>query len=74
MIDPTPNEIAAMEAASPPAGEYIERIGKTDMTTFTYDEWMAFIEIIVTAYVDALIALSCRDNNRLKNLQAEAPF
>jgi len=56
MIDPTEAEIAAMQAASAPAGEYIESLGKTDMAKFSEAEWMQFIEVIVTAYTDAMIA------------------
>ncbi|MBF0093943.1 MAG: hypothetical protein HQL34_05290 [Alphaproteobacteria bacterium] len=74
MIDPTPNEIAAMEAASPLAGEYIESLGKTDMAAFTYDEWMTLIEVIITGYLDALIDLAGRDGKRLNDLNGEAPF
>jgi hypothetical protein len=29
--------------ASPKIGEYLERLGKTDVATFTYDEWLEFI-------------------------------
>jgi len=58
MIDPTKHEIAAMQAASPVAGEYIESIGKTDMAAFTVEEWMTLIEVIVTAYGDQLRELT----------------
>lgn len=54
MIDATEREIAALEAASAPAGEYLESIGKTDFSKMTYDEWMTMIEVIVTAFQDKL--------------------
>ena len=55
MIDPNENEIAAIEAASTPAGEYIEAwIGKTDMALWTRDEWLGFLECVVTAYTDSM--------------------
>ena len=61
MIDPTPNEITAMEGASPAAGEYIDSLDKTDMAAFTYEEWMTLIEVIVTAYLDTLHNLPGED-------------
>lgn len=54
MIDPTVEEIKAMEAASLPAGEYLESIGKTDLAALTYEEWMTFIEAVCTNYQDFL--------------------
>jgi uncharacterized protein YdaT len=39
MIDPTTNEKKAMEISSERAGEYIEWLNKTDMETFTREEW-----------------------------------
>lgn len=38
-----PIEAKAIEAASPVAGEYLERIGKTDLTAMTADEWHGFL-------------------------------
>ena len=54
MVDPTEHEVAAMRAASPVAGEYIESLGKTDLAAFAEAEWLTLIEVIVTAYTDAL--------------------
>ncbi|WP_338928364.1 DUF6511 domain-containing protein [Roseomonas mucosa] len=54
MIDPNPHEIEALLAASPVAGEYIESLGRTDFTTWTEDEWMTFLEVVVTGYQEAL--------------------
>lgn len=54
MIDPTQHEIAAIEAASEPAGQYIESLGRTDMATWSRDEWLQFLECVVTGYVDEL--------------------
>jgi hypothetical protein len=65
MIDPTEHEIAAIEAASEPAGNYIEQwIGKTDMAAWTQDEWLGFLECVVTAYVDAMQRLATKKPNR----------
>lgn len=58
MIDPTKHEFAAMEAAVPTAGEYIESLGKTDLMAFSTGEFMTLIEVIVTAYTDRLRELA----------------
>lgn len=58
MIDPTKNEIAAMEYASKMAGEVIEEHGQTDMAQMTVNQWMTLIEVIVTGYTDELRRLS----------------
>jgi hypothetical protein len=54
MIDPSPFEIDAIMAASDPAGEYLDSLGKTDLATMTEDEWYCFLECVVTAYQDKL--------------------
>lgn len=54
MIDPDPHETAALAAAGPLAGEYLESIGKTDLATLSEGEWLTFLEVVVTAYQDAL--------------------
>ena len=54
MVDPTEHEVAAMRAASPVAGEYVESLGKTDLAAFSEHEWLTLIEVIVSAYTDAL--------------------
>lgn len=57
MIDPDEHETAAIEAAGEFGGEYLESIGKTDLATMTVEEWLAFVEAIVTGYQDKLVAL-----------------
>ncbi len=54
MIDPTPNEIAAMRAGGQAAGEYLESIGKTDLAVLTEAEWLTLLEVVITAYQDEL--------------------
>jgi hypothetical protein len=54
MVDPDEHEIAAIAAASPMAGEYLESIGKTDLATLTEAEWLTLLEVIITAYQDEL--------------------
>jgi hypothetical protein len=54
MVDPSENEIEAIEAASEPAGEFLENIGKTDLAELAEEEWLMLLEVIVTAYQDKL--------------------
>jgi hypothetical protein len=54
MIDPNTHELAAMAAASDKAGEYIEKLGKTDMARWTAEQWHGFIEVVCGGYVDSL--------------------
>jgi Family of unknown function (DUF6511) len=61
MVDPTKHEVAAMRAASPMAGEYMESLGKTDLAVFSEAEWLTLIEVIVTTYTDALRELVYHD-------------
>lgn len=61
MVDSDAHEIAAIAAAGPLAGEYLESIGKTDLATLSEAEWLTFLEVVVTAYQDALVrALEAR--------------
>lgn len=64
MIDPTPNEIAAMEHAGGMGGEYLDSLAKTDLATLTREEWRTFIEAVVTGYVERLGELIARDQAR----------
>jgi hypothetical protein len=54
VIDPDEHEQAAIAAASPMAGEYLDSIGKTDLATLTDAEWLTLLEVIITAYQDEL--------------------
>lgn len=74
MIDPTPNEYAAMTAGGELAGEYLESIGKSDLVTLTEPEWDQFIESMVTGYCDHLRALADKDRARLDAMTPEVPF
>ncbi len=53
MVDPTERELAAMRAAAPAAGEFIESLGKTDLTLFTVEEFLTLIQVIVGGYLTA---------------------
>lgn len=54
MVDPDEHETAAIAAASPMAGEYLESIGKTDLAVLTESEWLTLLQVIITAYQDEL--------------------
>ena len=54
MIDPKKHEVQALAAASREAGEYVESLAKTDLATFTGEEWATLIEVAVTAFQDHL--------------------
>ncbi len=54
MIDPTRHERAAMDHAVAMAGEHIESLGRTDVMTWSPDEFAVLIEVIVTAFTDRL--------------------
>ena len=74
MIDPTPNETAAMIAGGKAGGEYLESIGKTDLVALTQAEWDTFVEAIVTGYCDRLHELVAQDRARLDGMVPEVPF
>jgi hypothetical protein len=43
-----------MEMSSERAGEYMEWLKKTDMETFTREEWKQFVEVIVGGYFEGM--------------------
>jgi len=54
VVDLDQHEAAAIAAASPAAGEYLESVGKTDLAALTRAEWLTLLEVVVTAYQDEL--------------------
>ena len=54
MIDPNKHEAAALVAASTSGGAYVELTGKTDLATWTEQEWSTLIDVIVTSFQDFL--------------------
>lgn len=74
MIDPTPNERAAMEHGGAMAGEYLDSLGKSDLAQFSLEEWQTLIEVIVTGYCDHLRDLAGKDRGRLDGLSEQVPF
>lgn len=74
MIDPTPNERAAIRHGGEMGGEYLESIGKTDLAGLSEAEWLAFVEAVVTGYCDRLRDLAARDRQLLDRTVDGAPF
>ena len=60
MIDPTKNELRALENASQMAGQYLEWLNKTNIAEFSKKEWSDLIEVIVTGYVDGMDNLATK--------------
>lgn len=61
MIDPTPNEKAAMGEAAGAAGRHIEIVGKMDFLEWTPEEFDGLIDATVTAFVEAMKAMVAKD-------------
>ena len=74
MIDPTPNEQAAMAAGGDAAGAYLESLGRSDLATLSQPEWRQLIEIVVTGYCDTLRELAGHDRDRLDAMTTRIPF
>ena len=74
MIDTTSNEMQAMTVAGQLGGDYLERIGKSDLATLTETEWDRFLDAIITGYCDQLRALVGQDRTRLDAMTPEVPL
>lgn len=71
MIDPNEYEIAAMEAASNAAGEYIESLRQTDMAQWSGEQWKAFIGVVCGGYTDSLCQQQAMINEALNKARVE---
>lgn len=74
MIDPTPNERAALLHGGAMGGEYLDSLAKTDLAVLAVEEWDRFVECIVSGYCDRLRALAAEDQSRLEGLREGVPF
>lgn len=52
MENVTDTEINAMMTAGQKGGEYLEAIGKTDLTSLSQDEYMCFIDAVCTGFCE----------------------
>jgi len=57
MIDKDDDERAALQEAGQEGGAYIESLGRTELATWSANEWATLVEVVVTAYQDALARL-----------------
>jgi len=46
MQDTLPHEDAALEHAGKCAGEYLDELGKTDLSELTSEEWVQIIRVV----------------------------
>jgi hypothetical protein len=74
MIDPTRNERAAMQAGGDLGGQYLDSIGKTDLSSLTPLEWRTFVEAVVTGFCDYLRDAATRDRERLDGMPEKVPY
>ncbi|MBF0140237.1 MAG: hypothetical protein HQL74_08150 [Magnetococcales bacterium] len=61
MVDPTPREMAAMKKAGQIAGEYIESLGRTDLMTWSVEEFITLVTVIVGTFLEAKVQLDKED-------------
>ncbi|MBY0329516.1 MAG: hypothetical protein K2X49_02445 [Acetobacteraceae bacterium] len=73
MVDANEQEVAAMRAAGDIAGQYIEAVGRSDMATWSAEDWRGFIEAICGAYVDSLVEQQIAINTAVARVQG-LPF
>lgn len=64
LIDKTKHEVAALEAASEAAGEFIDSLPTSDMSRWTVQQWQQFIEVVVSGFTHKMGELAA----------TEAPF
>ncbi len=69
MVDPNEQEVAAMRAAGDIAGQFIEAVGRSDMATWSAEDWRGFIEAICGAYVDSLVEQQIAITTALQKVQ-----
>ena len=74
MIDPTPNERAAILHGAEMAGEYLDSLGRSDLALLSVEEWHTLIEVIVTGYCEHLRSLAGQDRSRLASMEPAVPF
>jgi hypothetical protein len=74
MIDPTPNERAAMAAGGNAAGDSLVSLAKSALATLSPAEWRQLIEIVITGDCDTLREFAAQDRDRLDGMTARIPF
>jgi len=61
MIDPNKHETQALATACQTGGGYVESLAKTDLASFTSAEWETLVDVVVTAFQDALRSAYAQD-------------
>jgi len=54
MIDKDDEERGALQEAGQEGGAFVESLGRMELAAWTPEEWATLVEVIVTAYQDAL--------------------
>jgi hypothetical protein len=54
MIDKDDAERTALREAGQEGGAFVESLGRTELAAWTPQEWATLVEVIVTAYQEAL--------------------
>jgi hypothetical protein len=54
MLDPNTHEKNALQDAGQAGGAYVETLAKTDLATWSAEEWVQLVDVIVTAFQDSL--------------------
>lgn len=79
----TEAEIAAIEESSGPAGAYLDALGITDLAQMGRNQWLGFLECVVTSYSDALQRIAgdrvshpcpCGSGNHISVCGCDIPF
>ena len=74
MIDATSYEMRAMIVGGQEGGDYLERIGKSDLATLTETEWDRFLDAVITGYCDHLRALAGEAPTAFETMTPEVTF
>ena len=61
MINTNQHEVNALAAAGQSGGAYVEAIAKTDLATWSEEDWATLIDVVVTAFQDHLRAAYADD-------------
>ena len=69
MVDPNDQEMTAMRQAGDVAGQYIDAVGRSDMATWSEQDWKGFIEAICGAYIDCLVEQKVAISRALHKVQ-----
>lgn len=55
MIDPTKPELDALRLAGEAGGQYLESLGRYDLSVLSPEEWVTFLGCVISKYMDEKI-------------------